>query len=348
MESKKMPLFYKIYFSLLVIFVIALAVSCVLLKNFISEYNEGIHETVSQRFFNDNFVKLNVDSIISLSGTKPCDFETADDISNFIKTNLENDNLSYTSVSNIGDDITKKYIVKSGDYKIATYTLIPDENNDYYVNSLILHLPANLKKSFKLLDSSKLYINGVEVDNSYITETSDHENAAFLPDNVISPKWVTYSVTGLTSEPEYKVVDRNGNTPELTENSGILSECIIYDTEETEITNRLLEAAKQYAKCMQNDASKASVLKYFKKNTDLYNSIRSAENMFVWDHSGYSFEDVSVSEFMRYDENTVSCRITFLHLLYKAGREDYKDLTDITYFAEKINGEYLIFARYNN
>jgi hypothetical protein len=73
-----------------------------------------------------------------------------------------------------------------------------------------------------------------------------------------------------------------------------------------------------------------------------------AENTFVWDHNGYSFENEKVSEFMRYNENTVSCRISFTHLLHKHGREDYKDVTDITYFAEKIDGEYYIFARYNN
>lgn len=348
MNKKRLPLFYKIYFSLLVVFAIALAVGCVLLNNFIKDYNEGISETVSQRFFEENFINLDTEELISLSGIKPCEFETDEDLRNFINNSINPEFLSYTSVSNVGNDDVKKYIVKSGDYKIATFTLASDENDDYHLDTLELHLPAKYSKTVKILNSSTLYVNGVEVSDTHIINTEPHISSEYLPESVPAPMWVTYSVTGLTKEPEVTVTDRNGASPEVSEIAGILTENIIYDTEETEITDLLLTAAKQYAKCMQNDASKASVLKYFKKNTDLYNSIRSAENMFVWDHSGYSFENEAVSEFMRYDENTVSCRISFTHLLHKYGREDYKDFTDITYFAEKIDGEYYIFARYNN
>lgn len=348
MNKKKLPLFYKIYFSVLAVFVLALTVGCVLLNNFIKDYNEGISETVSQKFFEDNFINLNTDNLISISGIKPCEFETNEDIRSFINQSIHPETLSYTSVSNVGNDEVKKYIVKSGDYKIATFTLAPDEKDDYQLNTLELHLPAKYGKTVKILNSSTLYINGIEVSEDYIINTEPHISAEYLPENVPAPMWVTYSVTGLTKEPEFKITDRNGASPEFSDVGGVLTENVIYDTEETEITSLLLTAAKQYAKCMQNDASKASVLKYFKKNTDLYNSIRTAENTFVWDHSGYSFENESVSEFMRYDENTVSCRISFTHLLHKYGREDYKDFTDITYFAEKIDGEYYIYARYNN
>ena len=346
--NKKMPVFYKIYFTLLIIFAAALAIGCFSLHLFIKNYNEGIHETVSRRFFEENFLNLNTENLINLTGIKNVEFETEDDLNKYLSDSLTGETLSYTSVSNTADDITKKYIVKSGDYKIATFTLKPDEKNDYYVDTVSLHLPASLDKNFKILDTSKLYINGTEVSDSYITDRTPHDNAKYLPENVPAPMWVTYTITGLTKEPEYSITDRNGASPELIEKDGILTEQILPDQDEPEITSRLLDAAKQYAKCMQNDASKASVFKYFKKDTDLYNSIRTAENMFVWDHSGYSFEDVSVTEFYRYDENTVSCRISFTHLLHKYGREDYKDFTDITYFAEKIDGKYMIFARHNN
>ena len=346
--KKKMPLFYKVYFSLLIAFAIILAISCFALHLFIKDYNEGIHETVSHRFFEENFVNLNTEKLIELAGISAIEFESEEDLKTYITGSLSQNALTYTSVSNTSDDIAKKYIVKSGDYKIATFTLKPDQNNDYFVDTVSLHLPSSLDKHFKILDSSKLYINGIEVSENYITDRTPHENAEYLPEGVPSPMWITYSVTGLTKEPRYTVTDRNGATPELVEVNGIITEQILPDADEPEITARLLEAAKQYAKCMQNDASKASVFKYFKKDTDLYNSIRTAENMFVWDHSGYSFKDVSISEFFRYDENTVSCRISFIHLLHKYGREDYKDFTDITYFAEKINGEYMIFARHNN
>ena len=81
-----------------------------------------------------------------------------------------------------------------------------------------------------------------------------------------------------------------------------------------------------------------------------YTTGRNQKGVTAWKHSGYEFTDESVSEFFRYDQNTVSVRIAFTHILHRAGSADYKDKTDITYFAHKTSddGDYLIFARYNN
>lgn len=348
MKFKNMSLFYKIYFSALAVFFTVLIIGAVALNIWLGEYNKGIPETVSKNFFEENFVNKNTENIVKMSGITPTEFESAEDVEKHIAGLLENGELSYTSISAGAKDGEKKYIVKSGEYKIASFTLAADEKNDYYPETLTLHIGSGDKVHIKALDSSKVFINGVEVGEKYITDTAPHRNSAFLPDGVKGPEWVTYTVKGLTSEPVITITDRNGNNPEASENDGILTESIIWDSEEKELCNLLLTAAKQYAICMQNDASKGSALKYFEKGTNLYNDILTAENYFVWDHSGYEFEDVSVSEFFRYDENTVSCRISFVHILKKYGRPDYRDKTDITYFARKVGNSYLIYDRCNN
>lgn len=345
--KKKFSLFYRIYFLFLVVFVVLLVIFSFFLAGYINQYNQGIAETVSQRFFEDIFVELDVDKIIEMSSIEPCEFETKRDIERFISEQLSGE-LTYTNISANTDDDTKKYIVKSGNYKLATFTLMPDENDDYSPISLELHLPRSYQKTYKVLSGSELKINGVTVTEKYITERIPHENARYLPEGVTKPEWITYTVNGLTKEPEAIVTDRNGNLPELIEIDGVLCEQIIYDENSSEITERLLTAAKQYAKCMQNDAKKSAVLAYYKKDTELYQSIRTVENMFVWDHDGYDFKNETVSEFMRYDENTVSLRISFTHILMMNGKPDYRDITDITFFAENIDGEYMIFAQYNN
>ena len=348
MKLKNLSTFYKIYFSALIVYAVFLIAGAVALNIWLGEYNKGIPETVSEQFFTKNFVEQNVDNIITMSGIKPSEFETQDDLKNYLSNQLEKDDLSYTSISTGSDDGTKKYIIKSGEYKIASFTLKADEKNDYYPNSLELHLPHSASKEFKILDTSTLEINGVEVSEKYKVRSEDHISAKLLPDGIKAPKWVVYAIPDLTKEPQIKITDRNGNNPQAIEIDRAICEDIIYDEPESDVVDRLVLAAKQYAICMQNDASKTSVAKYLKKGTDLYSSFMSAENMFVWNHSGYSFKNEKVSEFFRYDENTVSCRISFTHCLHKAGYEDYKDHTDITYFATNESGEYLIFARYNN
>lgn len=348
MKIKELPLFYKIYYCALTAFLLLLIIFAIVFYNFIASYNEGIHETVSKNFFEDVFLAKDINKILEVSGIQSSKFESTDDVKSFISKYLDG-NLSYTYVtSNEESDNSRKYIVKSVDYKIATFSLSQDEKNDYYPSSLTLHLPKTFETEVQILSDSTLYINGVRADKDYIYVTYPHKNAEYLPENVPYPIWAKYKITGLTKRPEIVVKDRNGNTPVLTETDGIFCENILPDPEEKEVVERLVTAAKEYAKCMQFDAPKNKVLPYFEKGTPLYEDIKTVENMFVWDHAGYSFEDEEVSDFMRYDENTVSVRVAFTHILKKYGREDYKDRTDITYFAKKIDGKYLIYDRYNN
>ena len=118
--KKKFPLFYKIYFISIAVFLVALAVFLFWLNGWLISYNASLPETVSAGFYNDVFVGKNTDKIIELSETCTSEFETKDDLAEFISTNLND--LSYTSVST-GDEDEAKYVVKSGEYKVADYTL---------------------------------------------------------------------------------------------------------------------------------------------------------------------------------------------------------------------------------
>ncbi|MBQ9940040.1 MAG: hypothetical protein IJO74_00665 [Clostridia bacterium] len=347
MKKFRLPLFYKIYFVVLLFLVAFLCLFSVWFNGVISAYNERIPETISRRFFEDMFVNKNVPEIVKMSGITPCEFETDTDMENFILDYLSEE-LSYANISSNSDDETKRYIVKKGDYKIASFALKIDENGEYFPCELKLHISGQISKTYKLLDTSELKINGVVVSPDYITEIVPHKNSAYLPDNVPAPRWATYTVSGLTKEPCATVTDRNRNSPQLIETDGIYTEEIIYDTQDPEITQLLLNAARQYAMCMQHDATKASVLVYYERGTDLYKSIQSVLNIFALDHSGYGFEDEQTTEFMRYDKNTVSLRISFTHILKMYGKKDYRDITDITFFARNIDGEYKIFAQINN
>ncbi len=349
-NESRMPLFYRVYLTVLAVFAILLIAGVFGLNAWLKKYNEGIPETVSERFFENYFEKADIYGILNFAGISPSEFETEAQLTDYVSGVLTAAPLTYTSISSGSDANVKKYIVKSGEYKIADFTLAQNSKNAWEPATLKLHLPASEKHEYRILDSSVLYLNGIPVTNKYIVSREPTEAAAFLPEGVPAPEWVTYEIPSLTTIPDARVTDRNGNSPTLSEKDGVFCEDIIYDEPETDITERLVTAAKQYAKCMQNDASKASVLKYFEKGTDLYSSIRSAENMFVWSHAGYAFQDEKVSEIFRYDENTVSVRIAFTHILKRTGSADYKDRTDITYFAHKAeeDSDYLIFARYNN
>ncbi len=344
--KKKLSRFYIVYFSLLILFSASLIIFLAWLNGAVSRYNESLPETVSERFYSDTFKTKDIGKISEYVTDLTNDFETDADLVEKI-SEIFAEEMSYTSVSS-GDDGVEKYIVKSGAVKTAEFSLEKDSDGNWAVKNVKIYLPDKYEYKVKILSSSRLYINGIEVGEEYASNYEDYELKEYLPDTVASPQWITYEIGDFLFEPEIKVIDRNGNLSELSQETELLKEQINYDAVEEEVASRIVEGAKQYAKCMQNDAAKSSVYPYFEKGTNLYSRIQYAETAFVWDHNGYDFEDVEVSEFFRYDENTVSMRVSFTHILKKYGSEDYRNYTDITYFARLIDGEYMIFASYNN
>ncbi len=347
-----MSLFYRLYFSALAVFALLLIGGLIALHSFLASYNETIPETVSARWFEELFASDDMTALIRASGLSASEFETEERFSAYLSDILHENELTYTAISSGSDADIKKYIVKSGEYKLADFTL-KKADKGWEPNTVTLHLPAASVYTYRLLDCGDrygaLYINGLRVSSDYCASRLPHKNAEYLSEDVPIPTWSTYVIPNLTEEPTVKALDRNGNEVDFVLSDGVYTEDVRCDTPEEELIDYLTAAAKQYAKCMQNDASKSSALAYFEKGTDLYNSIRTADNTFVWSHSGYSFENVRTDEFFRYDENTVSLRISFTHILRK-GASEYRDFTDITYFAHKTeeNGSYKIFARYNN
>lgn len=342
---KKISLFYRVYIFTIAFLTVFLALFLLWLNGWVSNYNKSLPETISKSFFEEVFVEQDTEKIIEMSGIKASEFESDEQLSEYISGSLKGD-LSYTSVAGT-DEGEKKYVVKSGDYKIADFTLLRGDEG-WKPSKINLFLSKNQDTIIKTLSTDTLYINGKAVSKDYITSTEPHKSKDYLPEWVDAPEWITYTVPNLTSAPEIKIVDRNGVSPKLEEIDGVLVAKVVYDTDDEKIADRILEGAMQYAICMQNDATKSSVFPYFERGTDLFERFLSVENMFVWDHNGYEFEDVEVSEFFRYDENTVSARVKFVHILKMYGREDYRNPTDITYFARLIDGEYMIFAAYNN
>ncbi len=349
--NKKHGVFYKIYFAVLGFMLAALAACAVLLSRGIAEYNKGIPETVSKEYFDTHFAYPDDHSLSELC-PEVSEFESHETVYAYLRDLFAKDELSYTSISSGADALPgqKDYIVKSGDYKIASFTLLPDEKNDYHPSFAKLTLPSSAALKCKVYDGSVLMLNGKDVPDTYISGSEETRITKLLPEGTPGARLVLYEIPGLVGIPNVEIKDRHGNVTPLTPGEdGIYAEPLTYDEPETDLVDRITEGAKKYAACMQSDAAKYTVYPYFEEGSELYENIRSAENMFVWDHNGYEITDVKVTEFRRYDENTVSCRISFTHILHKYGSADYRDYFDMTYFARKgDDGVYRIYASLNN
>lgn len=355
---KKFPLFYKIYFSVIAIFLVLLAVAVSVVRGYLADYEASLPEHEASRVFERYFESRDYSSLLSQSTYKLSKYETYQNLLEHLKATTDGEQLSYSRVSS-GSTDAYKYVVKTGDKRLCTFTLAPSEEKSkkgftlYSLDSLDLSGIEN-KKSVKVLvpEDTVLYINGVPVGDDCITGRDiPTKSCEHMPEGVRGVYLSEYVIEGLIAEPSIIVKASDGKQTDLRYDdtdkvwrAEYLPDASLVD----ELGAYVTEAAEKYAVYTQGDCGFGSIKGYYDPTSPLYTNIRTLENMFVIDHSSWSFEDEKISEFYRYDEGTVSCRVSFVHILHKPGTDDYRDYIDMTLYLRNVNGKYLIYDRYNN
>ncbi len=361
-NEKRLPKFYLVLIICWVIALAALAAALFIVRGYLADYESVQPKYVADEVFEKYFEAGDYLSIIGHSSLNKSKYETDEMLADYISSLTEGRELSYYSISSGMDTDSVKYAVKytedEKDIKVASFTLsVSGEKSEkgfskYALDSFELFYSADASVKIKAIKGSVPYVNGVPLDESHITQDNiSHESNAHMPEGVEGIRFTMYSVDGLTSEPEVKVCDADGNEIELgfVESDKLYYTRLIYDEAlKAEQGEFVIEAAKMFASYMQNDTTLAKLNPYFEKGTELYNSIRSTLQWAVIDHDSYDFENVEASDFYRYDENTFSCRVKLTHILKRKRLEDYRDTMDATFYLRMVDGKYLIYDRTNN
>lgn len=361
-SEKKMPKFYLVLIICWVMALALLAFGLYVVREYLADYERVQPKYVAEEVFKKYFETGDYLSVIKYSSLNKSKYETDEMLAEYVSSLTAGKELSYYSISAGMDTDSVKYAVKytdgEKDFKVASFTLSQSEEKSekgfskYSLNSFELFYSADVSVNIKAIKGSVPYINGVPLDESYITEDNiSHDSNAHMPEGVEGIKFTMYTVSGLTSEPLVKVCDTDGNEIELgfAESSKLYYTKLVYDeTLKAEQSDFVIEAAKIFAAYMQNDAKLAKLDPYFEKGTALYNSIRSTLQWAVIDHDSYGFENIETSNFYRYDENTFSCRVKLTHVLKRKRLEDYRDTMDATFYVRMVDGKYLIYDSTNN
>ena len=354
-DAKKLPKFY-------LVLIICWAVALFIAWGYLADYESVQPKYVAEDVFEKYFETGDYLSIIKHSSLNKSKFETDEMLADYIFSLTEGKELSYYSISSGMDKGSAKYAVKYTDgdkeIKFASFTLsVRDEKSEkgfskYELDGFELFYSADTSVNIKVIKGAVPYVNGVALDESHIIEDNvSHESNAHMPEGVDGIKFTVYCLDGLTTAPEVKVCDADGNEIELgfVESDNLYYTKLVYDEVlKAEQSEFVIEAAKKFAAYMQNDTTLAKLNPYFEKGTALYNSIRSTLQWAVIDHDSYDFEDVEATDFYRYDENTFSCRVKLTHILQRKRLEDYRDTMDATFYLRKVNGKYLIYDSTNN
>lgn len=351
-------IFYSVYFVMIFIFFIGVFVTLNWLNGWLKDYEAAQPTVKCQQVFDQLFGNPDWAQLYRLAGdptgtgTNKYDtqFEDSDSYVKYMTEKVGSQELNYVETS-AGIGSNKKYIVRLGTEKVATFTL-----NGYTEERKITAIPdwqldgveifVNRQESIKIrkLENHVAYVNNQPLDDSYTIQiASTKADANLAPENQIRTS--IQEVTGLLTTPELLVYDQTGAPIQVLYNpdSGMFEEqtdAIAMTEEERSAVFGALEA---YAGFMINaSGSRAALAKYFDGGSSTYNDIiKMGSELWMNSDNGHTFLNEEVLGYTKHSADLFTVRASMtMHVKCKDGTEKDYDVTQSMYFSNK-NGKWV-------
>ncbi len=354
--------FWRVYAIVLAAFCVLLLAAILVTQSALADYESARPNYVAERVFEEYFEEEDSAALLEKADFSLSEVEDAEDFARFWKEQTQGD-VTFVRVSADNGGESVRYNVRSGDKTFAAFELALSQekttwgNPLYELSKIELGIGAKHKARVSAPSGSTVFVNGVKLSEKYVVSADETtESCAHMPEGVSGITYDTYEVKGLLFEAEISVQNANGQEHKLVFDKAIQAHraVIVYDEElREEMSDFVIQAAQTYAASMQNDRPKSQALSYIEPNTMLYDQTINVSTAWVSAHSGYRFENVKASEFYAYDENTFSCRVSFVHVLTGGTTRfdengENREKVDITWYYRKVGDKYLIYDRENN
>lgn len=352
--KKRMSVFRLIYFSTLAVLFIALIIWLFFLRGWLSDYEAAQPKYVAEETFEKYFKDFDAKQYLEICSSSETGFESEANLVKYLEEAIGDEKLSYKKVSS-GMEDTFKYIVLAGeDKKVASFTLAADDKSDgrfksYKACDFSVYCESNKQFTVEAPEGYTVIVNGKELSEDYITKKDiKTESCDYMPEGVKGIYNTLYTLKGLLSKPEVEVKSPDGVSVNVTDNENAFVAGPAYDVDlAKEYNDWIIEGVEKYAQYSQYDwkvsaTGFSQVAPFFDPTSELYESIRTVENMFVIEYDKFEFTDMEAGEFVKYDDNTFSCRVKYTQKLYK-GSEVYDDFVDQILYLRRVDGEYRIY-----
>lgn len=316
-KNRKKPtkgaiVFYSLYGAGVLAFLIALLVILNPLKDWLIRYEAAQPNHKKQEVYQEIFQAGNWEELYQLAGLQDSKFEQAASFAAYMDKLVGEQELVCleTSAGLSGD---KKFIVKLGDEKIATFVLTGGGSNEteiipWELKSVEVSLEKETSVTVDRLPGQTVYINGVALDDSYTIRRITADRAqAYLPEGQNGFYMDQQRVTGLWTEPKVEVKDAAGFDIPVNYNgeTGVYTQTLPAQVATDAQKELALNAAKAYSKYMINaDDHKLSV--NFDTASEIYQKILTYEKWTMQSYQGYAFSEATYSDFYQYSEDCFS------------------------------------------
>ena len=314
-------IFYTLYFLFIFLFFVATFIGLKWVQNFLIDYEAAQPTVKCEEVFHQLFDDPDWGALYDAAGVEDTEYEGKEEFVVYMENLVGENTLTYQETS-AGLSGNKKYFVKLGDAKLASFTLVnenatPDntpsmtEIADWKLGDIELFYEREESYRIQLVDGHTAYVNGVPLNDEFTIQktTSRSGGSDFLPEGVSSSSSVLIQeISGLMGLPTVKILDAQGNEMPMVYDSeqGIFVE----QTEETTISDAekeiVLKAMKTYAEYQIKEATSTELAKYFDSNGSAYKSITQTVLTWTKGNNGYSFSDDTVTHYARYSDTMFS------------------------------------------
>ena len=368
-QKKKGPrlggvIFYTLYFLFIFIFFLGTFIGLTWLKGWLTDFELSQPTVKAEQVFTQLFSDPDWVALYDASGSQDSPYEGKEEFVAYMEQKIDPSQLTYleTSAGLSGD---KKYVVRMGSEKVATFTLV-DKNSvgeaslenlggelsDWQLGAVDVFFEREGTYYIEKLDGHVTYINDVLLDDDdAIIQIATTKAEDYLPIGTTGASMCTQQVTGLMAVPTVTIFDKDGNQMEVTydESTRTFTERLESNTISIEETSVALEAAKTSCLWMiEAITDRGTVAKYFDNTSDAYTNIVSNRELWMQDYSGYEFVNDSVTNYARYSDSLFSVRVAItLRVTRPDGSTRDFDFNQSMFFRKSDTGKWLCYAATN-
>ena len=376
-KQKKGPrvgsvIFYTIYFLFILAFFLATYLGLNWLHGWLCDFEAAQPTLKAQQVFQEVFTDPDWGALYESAGAKDSAYEGKEQYVNYMEEKVGDTKLTYMETSAGLDKTKKKFIVKLGDEKVATFTLT-DRNQ---VGNMDLGSLTNLEDIKDMADipdwqlgavevffervgsyqivkmaDHTAYVNGVALDDSFTIQKATTVAEKYLPADAKGFVLCTQQVDGLMEVPTITITDKDGKDVEVSydETTRTFTAKTESNTMSDDQAKVALEAAKIYSLWMiDEEHDRGAIAKYFDPASDAYGRIVKSTELWMQNHAGYRFENDAVTDYARYSENVFSVRVkTDLIVTRMDGSEKIYAFNQSMFFRKNDAGKWLCFESTN-
>lgn len=342
-------IFYTLYFLLIFVFCAGTWLATKWLQGWLVDFEAAQPTVKSQEVFDQLFGNPDWAALYKSAGIQDTPYEGVDAYVAYMQEKTAGQTLTYSETS-AGTSGDKKYIVKLGDEKIASFTLsgatehvtdIPDWN----LGSVELFFDRAEGYRIQKMDGHTAYVNGAPLDDSFTIQIATTKADQYLPIGTTGVKTCIQQIDGLIARPTVTVNDQAGNPMEVRydEESGMFIEQTEANTISDELRQRSIEAMEAYGKFLLNIGNRATVATYFDPAGDAYKNIMAADRSWTKSGSSQKFMNEEVSEYVRYSDNLFSVRVAMTMTATRPDGTVKEFPIDYTLFFTQKNDKWMIY-----